>query len=422
MAMSAALLLLLQLVLVLAAAKACGELLRRLGQPPVIGEMAAGLALGPLVFGGWMPEAHAALFPVASLPVLGGLGTLGVTVFMFVMGAGLRASEGSRAQVRAAVSIGGVGIVVPLALGLAIAPGLYRDFAPAGVGFWPFALFVAAAVSVTAFPVLARILKDRGMLHSTPGRLALGAGLVNDGVVWIFLAAVLALAGAGSGRGALLAVGGAVVLGAATFGLLGPLFARLLRPATLDGEPRASALVPVWLGLLGCAAFSEWIGLHAIFGAFLFGACLPRDDRLLRWFGRRIEPLAVGLLMPVMFVAAGQHATPEAFGGMAGGTFVLLLAVAIAGKFAGCAAGARVNGCGWRDSLAIGSLMNARGLMELIVLRVGYDAGLIGPELFTMLFVLTLATTVMASPLLALIYRGRGMPGTAPEAAVERQS
>ena len=403
--MSAILLLLLQLVLVLAAAKACGAALRHVGQPPVIGEMAAGLLLGPLVFGAWLPGTHAAVFPEASLPVLSGLGTLGVTLFMFIVGAELRAPEGSRSQVRAAISIGGVGIALPFALALAIAPTLYRGFAPDGVGYWPFAMFVAAAISVTAFPVLARILKDRGLTRSTPGRLALGAGLVNDGVVWIFLAAVLALAGGGSPRGVALTLAGAALLVTVIFVLLKPLYARLLRPVAVDGEPAASALVPVLLGLLGCAAFSEWIGLHAIFGAFLFGTCLPRDDRLLGWFSRRIEPLAIGLLMPVMFVMAGQQATPEAFGGVGPGAFALLLGVAIAGKLVGCAAGARLNGYGWRDSLAVGSLMNARGLMELIVIRIGFDAGLIGPELFTMLFTLTLVTTVMASPLLALLYR-----------------
>lgn len=420
--MSALLLLMLQLSLVLAAAKACGAVLRRLGQPPVIGEMAGGLLLGPLAFGAWLPHAHAAVFPADSLPVLSGLGTLGVALFMFIMGTELRAPDGTRAQLRAAVSIGGVGIAAPLALGLAVAPALYPRFAPDGVGYWPFALFVAAAISVTAFPVLARILRDRGLARSTPGRLALGAGLVNDAVVWIFLAAVLAVAGGGSGRAVAATAAGAVVLAGVAFRWLRPLYARLLRPAAGDGAPSSSALVPVLLGLLGCAAFSEWIGLHAIFGAFVFGACLPRDDRILAWCVRAIEPLAIGLLMPVMFAVAGQHATPEAFGAMGAGVFALLLAVAISGKLAGCAAGARLCGHGWRDSLAVGALMNARGLMELIVIRIGYDAGLIGPELFTMLFALTLVTTVMASPLLSLLYRGTPWPAPAAAIAPERNA
>jgi Kef-type K+ transport system membrane component KefB len=404
--MSPMLLLLLQLLLVLASARACGALLRHFGQPAVIGEMAAGLLLGPLVFGAWLPDVHALVFPAPSLPLLSGLGTLGVTLFMFIVGAELRSPEGSRAQLRAAVSIGGFGIVLPLGLGLTIAPALYRAFAPAGVAYWPFALFIAAAISVTAFPVLARILKDRGMVRTTPGRLALGAAAIDDGCVWILLAAVLALAAGGAAGGAGLTALGAAALVAVVFGLLRPAYARLLRPSLPRGEPGATALVPVLLGLLGCAAFAEWIGLHAIFGAFLFGVCLPREDRLLRWLTGRIEPLAIGLLMPVVFVLAGQNTTADAFGGAGMGAFALILLVAVAGKLAGCAVAARLNGYGWRDSLAVGSLMNARGLMELVVIKIGFDAGLIGPELFTMLFAVTLVTTVMATPLLTLLYRG----------------
>ena len=409
-------LLLLQLVVLLAAAKLCGALVRRIGQPAVVGEMAAGLLLGPLVFGAWWPQAHATLFPAASLPVLSGLGTLGVTLFMFIVGAELRAPEGSRRQVRAAATVGGFGIALPLALGLAIAPLLYPDFAPAGVAYWPFALFLGAAISVTAFPVLARILKDRGLSGSTPGRLALGAAVIDDGCVWIFLAAVLALAGGGGLAGVALTVAGAIALVGMVFRLLRPLYARLLRPATLDGAPGPAALAAVLLGLLGCAAFAEWIGLHAVFGAFLFGVCLPRDDRLLRWLARAVEPLAVGLLMPVVFVLAGQNATPAAFGGAGPAALALVMLVAVAGKVLGCAAGARLNGYGWRDSLAVGSLMNARGLMELIVIKIGYDAGLIGPELFTMLFAVTLVTTLMAAPLLGLLYR-RPAPEAPPGAS-----
>ncbi|AKC87264.1 cation:proton antiporter [Pseudoxanthomonas suwonensis] len=419
--MNATLLLLVQLVVILVAARLCGAVLRRFGQPPVIGEMMAGLLLGPIVFGAWLPELHAGLFAKSSLPALSGLATLGVALFMFIVGAELRAPEGSRAQVRAATSIGLFGIVLPLALGLAIAPFLYPSFAPGGVAFWPFALFIAAAMSVTAFPVLARILKDRNLTYSTPGRLALSAAVIDDGCVWIFLAVVLALAGGGSPAGVALAIGGGLALVAVVFLVLKPIYARLLRPATAAGDPAASSFLWVLVGVLGCAAFAEWIGLHAVFGTFLFGVCLPRDDRLLHFLARRIEPLAVTLLMPVLFALAGQNTTPEAFAGAGIGAFGLILLAAILGKVVGCATGARLSGYGWRDSLAVGSLMNARGLMELIVIKIGFDAGLIGPELFTMLFAMTLVTTVMASPLLSLFYRG-GRDARAGGAAELRRS
>ena len=317
---------------------------------------------------------------------------------------------------RAAVSIGALGIGLPLLLGLAIAPPLHARFAPDGVGFWPFASFIAAAMSVTAFPVLARILKDRQLTHSTPGRLALSAAVIDDACVWILLAVVLAMAGSGSVGDVALTIGGGVALVAIVFLGLKPLFARMLKPASIDGEPADAAFVPVLIGLIGCAAFAEWIGLHAILGTFLFGIALPRDERLVVFFARRIEPIAILLLMPVLFALAGQSTTMDAFAGAGVGVFAVILSVAIVGKVVGCAAGARLCGHGWRDSLAVGSLMNARGLMELIVIKIGLDAGLIGPELFTLLFGMTLVTTLMASPLLSFFYR-RSTAATAPSDA-----
>lgn len=406
--MSATLQLLLQLAVILLAARLCGAAFKRVGQPAVIGEMAAGLLLGPIVFGAWLPDLHAALFAQSSLPALSSLATLGVALFMFIVGAELRAPEGTRSQLRAALSIGALGIVFPMALGLSIAPLLHADYAPEGLAFWPFALFIAAAMSVTAFPVLARILKDRNLTRSTPGRLALSAAVIDDACVWIFLAAVLAFVGGNQRGGALFAIGGGIVMVAVVFLLLKPLYARLLRPSPVAEELPASVFAWILVGLLGCAAFAEWIGLHAIFGAFLLGIALPRDDALLRALARRIEPIAIVLLMPVLFAVAGQNTTLEAFTGAALGTFTLVLVVAIIGKVVGCALGARLAGHAWRDSLAVGSLMNARGLMELVVIKIGFDAGLIGPELFTMLFGMTLVTTLMASPMLSLFHRRDG--------------
>lgn len=412
--MSATLQLLLQLTVILAAARLAGALLRHLGQPAVIGEMSAGLILGPVVFGAGWPELHATVFPAASLPALSGLATLGVSLFMFIVGLELRAPEGSRRQIRTAMLIGGLGIVLPVLLGLAIAPALYRVHAPAGVGFWPFALFFAAAMSVTAFPVLARILKDRALSQSLPGRLALGAAVIDDACVWILLAAVLAMAGGSGGQGVLLAAGGGLGLALLVW-LLRPLHARWL-PAEPATELSSAAFAWLLIGLLGCAAFAEWVGLHAVFGAFLFGVSLPRQSRLLQALAQRIEPLAVVLLMPVLFAQVGQIARPDAFTGGSLWLFGLILLVAVSGKMLGCTLGARLAGHGWRDSLAVGSLMNARGLMELVVIKIGHDASLIGDGLFTLLFAMTLLTTFMASPLLSLFHRQRRpSPGIAPQ-------
>ncbi|APP76129.1 cation/H(+) antiporter [Xanthomonas vesicatoria ATCC 35937] len=405
--MNSTTLLLVQLAVILCVARLCGALLRRIGQPPVIGEMAAGLLLGPIAFGTWLPDLHGALFAAESLPPLSGLANLGVVLFMFIVGVELRAPEGTKAQVRSSVLVGVSGIVLPLLLGLAAAPWLFARFAPQGMRLWPFALFIAAAMSVTAFPVLARILKDRNMTRTPAGRLALGAAVIDDATVWIFLAIVLTLTGTHAHGGVAFTALGALALIALVFGVLKPAYARLLKPHAYDGSYAATALVWVLIGLLGCAAVAEWIGLHAIFGAFLFGICLPREDRLLDQLAGRIEPLAITLLMPVLFAVAGQATSPGAFAGAGIAGFLLVIGVAVAGKLAGCTVGARLSGHDWRDSLTVGSLMNARGLMELVVIKIGLDSGVIGPDLFTLLFGMTLITTVMTSPLVAWFQRRR---------------
>ena len=395
--------LLLQLIVILITARLCGWILRHVGQPGVVGEMAAGLMLGPVVMGALFPSLHAQLFSKESLQGLSSLSTLGLVLFMFVVGLELRASQGVREQLRSAGYVGVLSVAVPMALGLAIAPALHPALAPAGVAFWPFALFIAAALSITAFPVMARILKDRGMTRTPFGQLSLGAAAVVDVFAWILLAVVVALVGAGEGYRGLLktTLGMAVVLLALFFGLK-PAFAQLLRAKAPEGEPSTTVMAALMIGLLATALVTEWLHLHAVFGAFLFGACLPRDDRLLKSLTERIEPISIVVLMPLFFALAGLGTTANAFSGASLGAMLLIVGVATVGKIAGGAAGARMAGYGWRDSLATGSLMNARGLMELIVMKIGLDAGLIGPELFTMLLVMALVTTAMTGPLINL--------------------
>ena len=374
----------LQLVVILVVARTCGLLLKFLGQPAVIGEMAAGIVLGPIVFGALAPDLHATLFAKESLSALSSLSMLGLVLFMFIVGVELRAPDGVRAQVKAA--------------GIAIAPWLH-PLAPAGVGFWPFALFMAAAMSITAFPVMARILKDRGMTQTRLGRLALSSAAIADAFAWIMLAVVVALIGGGS-DGFLRTTIGMAVLSALVFVVLRPFYGWLLRKYAPSGEPSQMLLAALLIGALGCAGLTEWLGLHAVFGAFLFGACLPRDDRLLRCLVERLEYLAIVLLMPIFFALAGLSTTPDAFAGAGIGALLMVLGAAVIGKVFGGAFGARLAGYGWRDSFATGALMNARGLMELIVMKVGLDAGLIGPSLFTMLLVMAIVTTVMTGPML----------------------
>jgi Kef-type K+ transport system membrane component KefB len=190
----------------------------------------------------------------------------------------------------------------------------------------------------------------------------------------------------------------------------------LLRRHAPDGNPSMLVLAAILVGAFSCAAVTEWLGLHEVFGAFLFGACLPRDDRLMKFLGERLEYIAIAVLMPIFFALAGLSTTSDAFVGTGLGALLVIVVASSAGKILGGAAGARMSGFTWRDSFAVGSLMNARGLLELVVIKVGLDAGIIGPSLFTMLLIMALVTTVMASPLLSL-FAGPGL--SQPERASE---
>jgi Kef-type K+ transport system membrane component KefB len=403
--------LLLQIVVILGTARLLGFLLRYFGQASVIGEMAAGFVVGPVVFGALAPELHAHIFAPQSLGMLNGLSQLGLVLFMFIVGAELRLPSGVQRQLFAAGRIGVFSVIVPMVLGLPMAALLYDSLAPAGVAFWPFALFMAASVSITAFPVMARILKDRGMTHTTVGRLGLTGAAVADVLAWVMLAAVLILASS-TGEWSQLArtVGGLAVLAAVLFLGLKPLLARVIQRYASNGRPEGALLATLLIGTFASAYITDLLGVHAVFGAFVFGACLPRDDRLLAALIERIEHVAILILMPIFFALAGLNTTPDAFVGTGLGALLLILGVAIAGKLVGSAVAARFAGQSWRTSLAVGSLMNARGMMELIAIKVGLDIGVIGPDLFTMLMVMAIVTTVMTGPLLTLFAEPEALP------------
>jgi Kef-type K+ transport system membrane component KefB len=395
--------LLLQLVIILGTARVLSLLLRYFGQSPVIGEMAAGLVLGPIVFGSLAPEWHAHVFQSSSLGALRGLSELGLVLFMFIVGAELRLPMGVRKQLVAGGWIGGLSVLVPMLMGLGAAYVSYPALAPAGVQFWPFALFMASAMSITAFPVLARILKDRELTQTTLGRLSLTGAAIADVLAWVMLALVVVLASSGQDWHRFgVTLGGLSLLAAVIFFVLKPLLAKLLAKFAEDGRPQSSLLAVILIGTFACAYATEILDVHAVFGAFLFGACLPRDDRLLAALVERIEYVAIIVLMPIFFALAGLNTTPDVFTGGALGSLGLILGVAIVGKIIGGAAGARVAGQSWRMSFATGSLMNARGMMELIVIKVGLDIGVIGNSLFTMLMIMAIVTTFMTGPLLTL--------------------
>jgi Kef-type K+ transport system membrane component KefB len=419
---SAVPLLLLQLVAILGMARLLALLLHRFGQPPVIGEMLAGIALGPMLFGAVAPQAQAFLFAPQSLAALEGLSQIGLVLFMFIVGAELRLPGGARRHLSAAGVTGLASVLLPFALGLAISPLLHPQFAPDGVGFWPFALFMAASMSITAFPIMARILKERGMTESAVGRLSLTSAAMADVLAWIVLAFVVAMISSRAGwTGFAVTVLGTAAMAVAAFVFLRPLLARALERHGSDGRPSAGLLSVLLIGVFASAAMTDALGLHAVFGAFVFGAALPRDNRLLASLVERIEYVAVLVLMPVFFALAGLHTSADAFAGGGSMALVLILAAAVLGKVLGGAAGARAAGFGWREAFAVGSLMNARALMELIVMKVGLDIGVIGVEIFTMLMVMAIVTTLMTTPLLIAFTRAGERPSLhGPTPGVER--
>lgn len=404
--MSAVPILFLQLIAILGVARLLSAVLRHVHQPPVIGEMLAGIVLGPLVFGCLSPHWQAALFPVDSLGALEGLSELGLVLFMFVVGAELRLPGGARRHLGASGAIGLACVLLPCALGLAIAPFLHGEFAPQGVAFWPFALFMAASLSITAFPVMARILKERDMTESAEGRLALTSAAFANLLAGFVIALVLVLISSRDGwQSFAVTVIGSVALAGLAFGVLRPALARGFERHAQDGRPTPAMLGLLLILVFAAAAATRALGLHEVFGAFLIGAILPRDNRLLACLVERIEHLAVIVLMPVFFALAGLHMSADAFVGAGLLALALVLAAAMSGQMVGGTLGARLSGLAWPQALSVGALMNARGLMELIIMKIGLDMGVIDNAIFTMLMIMAVGTTLMTTPLLALFGR-----------------
>lgn len=400
--------LLVQLLVILLASRVAAWLLRWLGQPPVVGEMIAGLALGPLVFGAVAPHWQAVVFAPDSLGGLQSLSTLGLVLFMVVIGAELRLPGGLRRSLTSSGWIGGLAVLLPMALGLGTVPIMYPELAPPGIGYWPFALFMATAVAVTALPVMARILKDRNLTQSNPGQMAIAAAALADALAWLMLAVIVALMSAhGSWLPFWRTLIGLLLLLVLCLLVIRPLSARALAKHAPGGGVDGSALALLLMGGFACAATTELLDLHAVFGAFIFGLCLPRDDRLLASLIERVEKVALLVLLPVFFALAGLSTSADLFHSGMLLTLLVLLAVATLGKLLGGVAGARIARQNWRDSFAIGSLMNARGLMELIVMKVGLDAGVIDQRMFTLLLIMAIVTTMMTTPMLLCFTRGQ---------------
>jgi Kef-type K+ transport system membrane component KefB len=393
---------LLQVLIALAAVVGGGVLLGRLfgilGQPAVIGEVVAGILLGPSLLG---RAGSAVILPDAVAPYLGVIAQLGVILFMFVIG--LELDPGLlRSRAHATFATAHASIVVPFVLGSSLSLWLYPVLSYRGVPFTSFALFMGVAMSVTAFPVLARILGDRGIEKTELGVLALGCAAINDVTAWCLLAFVVGVAQA-QVEGALLVCVLSLTFVAVMIVVVRPLarvFVRHCEDRPLTRGQVAVVLVAVLLAALA----TEAIGIHAIFGAFLLGAVVPHDSRVAREVGRRLHDVVTVLLLPAFFAYTGMRTQ---IGLVSGAEQWLLcgviIVVATAGKFGGTLVAARLTGLDWRMASSLGLLMNTRGLMELIALNIGLDLGVISPLLFAMMVLMALATTLATTPLLQLL-------------------
>ncbi|MEU1151531.1 cation:proton antiporter [Streptomyces sp. NPDC005918] len=387
---------LLAVPVVVLACHAGGRAVRLLGQPPVIGEILAGILLGPSLLGWLAPSVQHHLLAPSVLPITSALGNLGLLAFLFLIGLelDLRTLGTSRGAV-AAVSLSGV--LLPMALGAGLASALYPHFAPDGVGRLPFTLFVAVAVSITAFPVLARILADRGMETTPLGAFALACAATDDALAWCLLTAVVALSTSGTALSALITLTLTAAFAAGLTALRPALRALLERTGRTSDD---LVLVLLFAGLCLSAYTTDQIGVHPAFGAFLFGACAPRGLRAVERSAARIRAVVLPLLLPLFFVDTGLHTDLSTLPAGQSGWGAAILAVAVIGKWGGAAGAARLTGFDWRWSAAVGTLMNCRGLTELVVLGIGLQIGVISEPLFTLLVVMTVITTAATAPLL----------------------
>jgi Kef-type K+ transport system membrane component KefB len=409
--------LLLQVLVIVVAARLLGALCRRIEQPAVIGEMTAGILLGPSLLGTVAPAAHAFLFPAASLDALRLLSQIGVVLFMFVVGIELDVQH-LRRRADAAVLVSHASIVLPFFLGTAGALLFYRALAPAGVPFTPFALFMGVAMSITAFPVLARIIEERGLAGSHLGSIAIACAAVGDITAWCLLPVVVALVKTDELDGALPPIVLTLLFIAAMLFLVRPWLGRLAERRATDIGRGAPVLAAVFVFVFAAALFTEVIGMHALFGAFLAGVAMPRDPALRQFLRERMETFSSVFLLPLFFAFTGLRTQIGLLDDLRGWLFcAAIIGLAIAGKLGGSMLAARWTGMGWGDSFALGALMNTRGLVELVVLTLGYDLGILSPRIFAMLVLMALVTTFMTGPLLNLLAWWRRREATVAEAA-----
>ena len=396
-------LLLAQIITIILVARFFGWVCKKIGQPSVIGEIVAGIVLGPSLAGLYFPAFSAFLFPPQSLGNLQFLSQIGLILFMFVVGMELDLKV-LKNKAHEAVVISHASIIIPFALGIGLAYFIYDHFAPPGINFASFGLFTGIAMSITAFPVLARIIQERGIHKTKLGTIVITCAAADDITAWCILASVIAIVKAGSFVSALytIALAGLYVL--TMTNVVRP-FLKRVGDLYVSKENLSKGIVAIFfLTLIISSYATEVIGIHALFGAFMAGAIMPDNARFRNIFVEKVEDIALVVLLPLFFVFTGLRTQVgllnEAYLWKITGIIIL---VAVTGKFIGSALAAKFVGQNWKDSLTIGALMNTRGLMELVVLNIGYDLGVLKPTVFAMMVIMALVTTFMTGPALDMI-------------------
>jgi len=395
--------LLVQIVVILIAVRIFGWICKKIGQPTVVGEIIAGVVLGPSLLGLYFPEISGFVFPESSLSNISLLSQIGLVLFMFIVGMELDIKV-LKSKANDAVVVSHSGIVIPFTFGIILSFFIYDEFAYQHVSFMSFSLFMGIAMSIAAFPVMARIVHERGINKTPLGTFVITCAAFDDITAWCLLAAIIAVVKAGSFTSAVFVILAAVLFIVIMFWIVRPFLKRIADLQTSKNIISKSVIGIFFIVLFLSAYSTELIGIHALFGAFLMGVIMPPNINFRRLFIDKIEDVSLVLLLPLFFVYTGLRTQI----GLLNETNLwavcgLIILVAVIGKFGGTAIAARVTGQNWYNGLTIGALMNTRGLMELVVLNIGYDLGVFPPQVFAMMVVMALVTTFMTSPSLNLI-------------------
>lgn len=397
--------LLIQIIAVLLMVRLFGFLFNYIGQPGVIGEIVAGIVLGPSVLGFFFPDIFHFLFPASSLTNLELLSQVGLILFMFVIGMELDFSV-LKNKINETLVISHAGILVPFFLGILSSYWIYEKYAASQTAFLPFSLFIGISMSITAFPVLARIIQERNMTKTPLGTLAIASAANDDVTAWCLLAIVIAIAKAGTFASALYGVGLTILYIVIMFTVVRPFLKKVGEVYANQEVINKTFVAFILLILIISSCTTEIIGIHALFGAFMAGAVMPSNLGFRKVMMEKVEDISLVFFLPLFFAFTGLRTqiglinSPELWGVCA-----LLITVAIAGKLGGCSIASRLVGESWKDSLTIGTLMNTRGLMELVALNIGYEMGVLPPSIFVILVIMALVTTFMTTPLLHLVER-----------------